>query len=153
MLGEAFYAQFKNDYELKCTDKDVNDKWLSFLDFRDFETYKNDVYKFQTDYLFHIGAYTDLESALRHHLNPAEALQNYDPEYLSPDLQETCQMDEATHQAILETLDPLVLTPLELSDAQITDLLAFLQALTSPSAVDLRADIPAAVPSGLPVRE
>ena len=62
-------------------------------------------------------------------------------------------MDEATHLAILETLDPLVLTPLELSDAQIADLLAFLQALTSPSAVDLRADIPAAVPSGLPVRE
>ncbi len=101
----------------------------------------------------HNGAYPDLESALRHHLNPAGALRNYDPEYLSPELQETCQMDEATHQAILETLDPLVLTPLELSDEQIADLLAFLQALTSPSAVDLRADIPAAVPSGLPVRE
>ena len=25
MLGETIYEQFKNDYELKCTDKDVNE--------------------------------------------------------------------------------------------------------------------------------
>ena len=25
MLGEAFYTQFKDDYEIKCTDKDVNE--------------------------------------------------------------------------------------------------------------------------------
>ena len=61
MLGEAFFKQFKNDYELKCTDKDVNEKWLSFLDFRDFEQYKKDVISFNPDYLFHLGAYTDLE--------------------------------------------------------------------------------------------
>ena len=35
MLGEAFYHQFGKDYELKCTDIDVNDDWLSYLDFRD----------------------------------------------------------------------------------------------------------------------
>lgn len=61
MLGEAFYTQFNNDYEIKCTDKDVNEKWLSFLDFRDFEAYKKDVMDFNPDYLFHLGAYTDLE--------------------------------------------------------------------------------------------
>lgn len=61
MLGEAFYAQFKNDYEVKCTDKDVNEDWLSFLDFRNFESYRKDVIDFQPDYLFHLGAYTDLE--------------------------------------------------------------------------------------------
>jgi dTDP-4-dehydrorhamnose reductase len=61
MLGEAFYTQFKNDYILKCTDKDVNEEWLSYLDFRDFEAYKNDVQAFKPDYLFHLGAYTDLE--------------------------------------------------------------------------------------------
>ena len=61
MLGEAFYRTFKNDYELKCTDKDVNEKWLSFLDFRDFEKYKKDVEAYNPDYLFHLGAYTDLE--------------------------------------------------------------------------------------------
>ena len=61
MLGEAFYTQFKDEYEIKCTDKDVNADWLSFLDFRDFETYKKDVEAFNPDYLFHLGAYTDLE--------------------------------------------------------------------------------------------
>jgi len=61
MLGEAFFEQFKNEYILKCTDKDVNEEWLSFLDFRDRDAYINDVQEFQPDYLFHIGAYTDLE--------------------------------------------------------------------------------------------
>lgn len=61
MLGEAFYTQFKNDYDLKCTDKDVNDSWLSFLDFRDIDAYRKDVLEFAPDYLFHLGAYTDLE--------------------------------------------------------------------------------------------
>jgi len=61
MLGEAFYKQFKDEYEIKCTDKDVNEEWLSFLDFRDFEAYKKDVFDFKPDYLFHLGAYTDLE--------------------------------------------------------------------------------------------
>jgi dTDP-4-dehydrorhamnose reductase len=61
MLGEAFHEQFKNEFILKCTDKDVNESWLSFLDFRDFDAYKKDVFDFGPDYLFHLGAYTDLE--------------------------------------------------------------------------------------------
>ena len=61
MLGEAFYTQFKDEYEIKCTDKDVNADWLSFMDFRDFDAYKKDVEAFNPDYLFHLGAYTDLE--------------------------------------------------------------------------------------------
>lgn len=70
MLGKAFYNEFKNDYELKCTDKDVNEEWLSFLDFRDFEAYRKDVEDFKPDYLFHIGALTDLEYQ---ELNPDDA--------------------------------------------------------------------------------
>ena len=61
MLGEAFYSVFGQDYDLKCTDIDVNDDWLSYLDFRDLDSYKKDVESFQPDYLFHLGAYTDLE--------------------------------------------------------------------------------------------
>ena len=61
MLGEAFYHQFKDEYILKCTDKDVNEDWLSFLDFRDRDLYRKDVEDFQPDFLFHLGAYTDLE--------------------------------------------------------------------------------------------
>jgi dTDP-4-dehydrorhamnose reductase len=61
MLGEAFYRVFKDQYDIKCTDKDVNAEWLSFLDFREFDKYKKDVEDFKPDYLFHLGAYTDLE--------------------------------------------------------------------------------------------
>ena len=61
MLGEAFYKQFKGDYELKCSDIDVNEEWLSFLDFRDEQNYRKEVLEFNPDFLFHIGAHTDLE--------------------------------------------------------------------------------------------
>ena len=50
MLGEAFYEQFRNDFKLKCTDKDVNDSWLSFLDFRNLIEYRKDVLDFKPDY-------------------------------------------------------------------------------------------------------
>ena len=61
MLGEAFYKQFKKEYTLKCTDKDVNEDWLTFLDFRDSDAYEKDVKDFDPDYLFHLGAHTSLE--------------------------------------------------------------------------------------------
>ena len=61
MLGEAFYNVFKTDFLLKCSDIDQNSDWLSYLDFRDFEKYKTDVLNFKPDYLFHLGAITDLE--------------------------------------------------------------------------------------------
>ena len=61
MLGEAFYEQFKGEYELMCSDIDVNEKWLSHLDFRIEEDYRKVVMHFKPDFLFHIGAYTDLE--------------------------------------------------------------------------------------------
>lgn len=66
MLGEAFHSVFKDDYELKCTDIDVNEKWLEYLDFRDYESYRKDVKKFKADYLFHIGAHTSLEYCETH---------------------------------------------------------------------------------------
>ena len=66
MLGEAFYTQFKEEYDIKCTDKDVNEDWLSFLDFRDKAAYEKDVKDFAPDYLFHLGAYTDLEYCEEH---------------------------------------------------------------------------------------
>lgn len=61
MLGEAFKKVFENDYDLLCTDIDVNEEWLSFLDFRDREEYLKSVQSFKPDYLFHLGAFTDLE--------------------------------------------------------------------------------------------
>jgi dTDP-4-dehydrorhamnose reductase len=61
MLGEAFYEKFSENYGLKCTDIDLNEDWLSYLDFRNFDSYKKDVFGFSPDHLFHLGAYTDLE--------------------------------------------------------------------------------------------
>ena len=61
MLGEAFHKTLSMDSMLKCTDVEVNERWLTFLDFRDFEAYRKDVMEFKPDYLFHLGAYTDLE--------------------------------------------------------------------------------------------
>ena len=61
MLGLAFYNEFKSTYSLKCSDIDVNENWLEALDFRDFEEYKKAVGNFNPNWLFHIGAYTNLE--------------------------------------------------------------------------------------------
>ncbi len=66
MLGEAFYHQFREDYEIKCTDIDVNEHWLSYLDFRDLSAYRKDVQEFKPDYLFHLGAFTSLEYCEQH---------------------------------------------------------------------------------------
>jgi len=61
MLGEAFYEQFREKYDLKCTDIDVNEDWLDYLDFRNRELYFKDVLNFKPDFLFHLGAHTSLE--------------------------------------------------------------------------------------------
>jgi len=61
MLGEAFFVVFSEEYDLKCTDIDLNEDWLTFTDFRDLESYKKSVKDFNPDFLFHIGAFTDLE--------------------------------------------------------------------------------------------
>lgn len=72
MLGEGFYAQFKDEYILKCTDIDVNDAWLEYLDFRDLDAYRKDVLRFKPDYLFHLGAFTDLEYCELHPMETYE---------------------------------------------------------------------------------
>lgn len=61
MLGEAFHRVFGESHVLRCSDIDVNAAWLSELDFRDFDAYRRDVVDFRPDYLFHLGAHTDLE--------------------------------------------------------------------------------------------
>ncbi len=70
MLGEAFYNSFRGKYTLKCTDIDVNEPWLSYADIRDIQGYRKDVEDFRPDYLFHLGALTDLEFC---ESNPDEA--------------------------------------------------------------------------------
>lgn len=70
MLGDAFHEVFKTEHALKCTDIDVNAPWLSHLDVRDLDAYRNDVIDFRADFLFHLAACTDMEDCER---NPENA--------------------------------------------------------------------------------
>jgi cytochrome c peroxidase len=100
----------------------------------------------------HNGAFTTLEAAVRHHFDPQTSLQHYDPNQLPEPLQETCQNAPETLAAILKWYTPHNPSDsVRLTDQEIHLLLAFLEALTSPSALDLAHTIPASVPSGLPV--
>jgi cytochrome c peroxidase len=100
----------------------------------------------------HNGAFTTLEATVRHHLDPKASLQNYDPTQLSVLLKDTCQDQPETIAAILKwyTSDNAS-EGVQLTDEEMRLLLAFLESLTSPSALDLSHTIPASVPSGLPV--
>jgi len=66
MLGQAFFEVFGTGNELRCTDIDVNEPWLSYMDFRDLERYRADVASYGPDLLFHLGAHTDLEYCETH---------------------------------------------------------------------------------------
>jgi dTDP-4-dehydrorhamnose reductase len=70
MLGDAFYQVFSKSYALRCSDIDLNETWLTSMDFRIYDDYLNDVLSFNPDYLFHLGAHTDLEYC---ELNPEDA--------------------------------------------------------------------------------
>lgn len=73
MLGEAFYREFSNKHILKCSDIDVNENWLYYLDFREFYNYRNQVIDFKPDVLIHLGAFTDMEYCER---NPVDTYEN-----------------------------------------------------------------------------
>ena len=88
----------------------------------------------------HDGAYTTLEGIVRHHLNPTQALEVYDFAQLDPTVQtENCIAN--TFEA-LEKLEAdqkagrSQLQPVQLTDAEIGDLVSFLHALTDPCVKD-----------------
>ncbi|MCB9421062.1 MAG: VCBS repeat-containing protein [Ardenticatenaceae bacterium] len=99
----------------------------------------------------HNGAFTSLEEVVRHHLNPAASLEDYNPEQLAVALRDTCQDQPETLAAVLATESDSASEQVMLSAQEMQDLLAFLNALTSPSALNLADTIPASVPSGLSV--
>ncbi len=101
----------------------------------------------------HNGAYPTLEAVVRHYSNADSALRNYDVSQLHPSLRSTHHGDAPTIAAIAQTMDFRVRQLLRLTPLEQEQLVAFLKSLTDPSAHDLSAIAPAAVPSGLPVRE
>ncbi|MEA3337165.1 MAG: FG-GAP-like repeat-containing protein [Chloroflexota bacterium] len=101
----------------------------------------------------HNGAYTSLESTVRHMLDAREMLETYDPSQLSIDVLSETELKEEIVQRISASLDPIIKKTVQLSDEEIAKLTAFLQSLTDPAAVDLSHLVPESVPSGLPVAD
>lgn len=62
MLGKAVYDVFsKSHKQVMATDIDLNEPWLSFLDFREYHQVEKAFSSFQPDLVLHLGALTDLE--------------------------------------------------------------------------------------------
>jgi cytochrome c peroxidase len=110
-----------------------------------------DLYEFRTPTLLnvavtgpfgHSGAYETLEGVVRHHLSPAVAIAAYDPASLT---QEGIQSTDSWRQRADDALAKLsadraagrpAIQDVALSDAQVVDVLAFLEALTDPCTRD-----------------
>jgi cytochrome c peroxidase len=101
---------------------------------------------------FHNGAFTRLEDAIRHHLNVVASARAYDPRRagVAADL----RGPTGPIEPVLARLDPLVATPVTLTDTEFRQLLDFVRnGLTDPAARPerLRQLIPLTVPSRRPV--
>ena len=96
----------------------------------------------------------DLETAVRHHFDPVGSCRAYDETAQLPAaLWGTLQDDDVVMLDMLGSVSPLVRPAGALSDAEVVDLLAFLEALTDPAVYALDGVVPTAVPSGLPVSD
>ncbi|MEM8789449.1 MAG: cytochrome c peroxidase [Pseudomonadota bacterium] len=123
-----------------------------------------DAYRFRTPMLRnvaltapygHNGAYATLEGIVRHHLDPAGGFAGWDRrQVVLPRVARLGQVDflnlaDAREQARLRARVDIL--PRQLGDAQVADLVAFLQALTGTDSVKGRLGVPDTVPSGLKV--
>ncbi|MGH9146409.1 MAG: cytochrome-c peroxidase [Vicinamibacterales bacterium] len=122
---------------------------------------RRDRYRFRTSPLrnvalqpafFHNGAFTRLEEAVRHHLDPHRSALAYDPVLAGVDVDLTIRLGPIA--PVLRRLDPLLEEPQRLTWSEFEDLLAFVR----EGLLDSRATpenlcrlIPRRVPSGLPV--
>jgi cytochrome c peroxidase len=118
-----------------------------------------DMYKFRTAPLrnlarqptfFHNGAFTDLASAIRHHLDVPTSARNYDPvaNHIAKDLRHLGPIEP-----VLANLDPLVANPIQLTDTEFNQLYLFVsQALLDPNDNHIFncTERPVALPSHMP---
>ncbi len=128
----------------------------------------------------HAGAYRSLEAVVRHHLDPVASLHGYQIDgaalpaldnvleltadgasfgqnWLSPVRRDGFRLSDTWVQKNDHLRGKIAaaneLAPIELSDAEVKDLLAFLDSLTDPRAAALDYVVPTLVPSGLPVTD
>jgi len=101
---------------------------------------------------FHNGAFTRLEDAIRHHLDVARSVRDYDP--ITAGLANDLTLPRGPMAPVLARLDPLLATPQELRPDEFHDLVTFVR----DGLLDERARkgnlcklVPRAVPSGFSV--
>ena len=123
----------------------------------------------------HNGAFASLEDMVRHHLDAVASLARYTPANLLP-LETVIQPVRSRTGVSYQALSPMqrgaydlrdiwvhsseqlrnkiaranTLAPVELSDEEVSSILAFLETLTDPTAIDRSYLVPTVVPSGLP---
>jgi cytochrome c peroxidase len=105
----------------------------------------------------HSGAFNTLEGMVRHHLDAIGSLRAYDatqvvmPSRNDLDDLDLVIMNDPVSVAGIAAANELA--PVQLTDREFRDLIAFLHALTDPSSIDLRSDIPGSLPSGTTLAE
>ncbi len=100
----------------------------------------------------HAGSHATLAGFIRDHADPVAALARYDrSQVILPalDVQDWQIMDDPAERAAIA--QAVSTPPIALSDADIADLVAFLETLSDPQALLGRWGVPDAVPSGLEV--
>jgi cytochrome c peroxidase len=101
----------------------------------------------------HNGAFTDLEEAIRHHLDAYNSARNYDPVAagVAADLTELGPVE-----SMLTMLSPKIDSPPSLTDSEISDLVAFVGTGlldTNANSSELCKYVPTSVPSGAAVEK
>ena len=112
---------------------------------------EKDKYRFRTPTLLnvemtgpwgHDGAYTTLSSIVKHHLNPKEAIVNYDENQLAQEgIQNLDLMEENTLKALAKlekdrTIKEIILKDVNLNDVEVKQLVSFLKTLTDSCVKD-----------------
>ena len=121
-----------------------------------------DAYKFRTPSLRnvaqtapygHNGTYGTLKAIIRHHLDPVASLKAYDVTQLVlpnlPNSQDFRATRDPYQQAAIAAANEL--PPSDMSETEITQIVAFLNALSDTASLSGQLGVPRSVPSGLPV--
>lgn len=106
----------------------------------------------------HGGAYNTLTGIVKHHLDPVASLNSYNcekqpvmPSRADLDAIDCVVMNDPARVAAIATANELA--PVNLSNMQVRQVVAFLKSLTDPASIDIRSDTPKSLPSGLPLAE
>lgn len=105
----------------------------------------------------HAGAYDTLRGVVEHHINTVNSLYNYDTSQAvlisRPDLdaEDFVTMTDIDRVNFISAYNEL--PAMAYSEKQVDRIMDFLNALTDPNSIDLRADFPTSVPSGLSLVE